>query len=253
MSTLPAEHIASMIQVDHGTYWWYAVRRGWLSRAVDQARRTFGAVRLADFGCGSGGLLQSLTEAHQLESALGLDSDARMVAIARSRGLPVELVDPARALELAFSPNLWVCADVLEHLEDDRAALESMRSASAPGALLAITVPAHAWLFSDWDVQNGHRRRYDKCGLFDVVTAAGWWVEELSYFFSFLVPAAVWTRLLSRRKRGLEFPRVPPWLNGLLAVAGRLERAVPWSPVGTSLFCLARRASSPGARAVLWA
>src|SRR5213078_89565 len=58
--------------------------------------------------------------------------------------------------------DLAVCLDVLEHLEDDRAALAELRRVVAPGGSLLVTVPAYQWLWSGHDVINHHCRRYTR-------------------------------------------------------------------------------------------
>jgi SAM-dependent methyltransferase len=54
-----------------------------------------------------------------------------------------------------------VCAEVLEHLDDDRAALAELARVLRPGGLLAVTVPANPDRYDWTDRWAGHRRRYD--------------------------------------------------------------------------------------------
>ena len=57
-----------------------------------------------------------------------------------------------------------VSFNVLEHIEDDRAALaqlaEALRASHAPVRRLVSFVPAHSWALSDLDRYYGHFRRY---------------------------------------------------------------------------------------------
>ena len=46
--------------------------------------------------------------------------------------------------------------DVIEHIEDDLAALRAARRCSAPAGMLLLTVPALMLLWSDHDVCNHH-------------------------------------------------------------------------------------------------
>ena len=56
-----------------------------------------------------------------------------------------------------------VCAlDVMEHVEDDTAALKEMKRVCRPGGMICITVPALKILWGQHDVVNGHYRRYKK-------------------------------------------------------------------------------------------
>lgn len=76
--------------------------------------------------------------------------------------------------------------DVVEHMADDLAFLRSMHAALIPGGRIYLTVPAHAWLWSDEDTIAGHFRRYSLAMLTDVVRRAGLRVEFASYFFRVL-------------------------------------------------------------------
>lgn len=63
-----------------------------------------------------------------------------------------------------------VCAfEVLEHLEDDRAALEAWHALLRPGGLLLVSTPMHQHRFGPWDVMVGHYRRYSRHELADLL------------------------------------------------------------------------------------
>ena len=96
-----------------------------------------------------------------------------------------------------------VCLNVLEHIEDDRAALARMAGLLAPGGRLIIQVPQHQALFSPMDRELGHFRRYDADQLTEKLTAAGLSVVGVKNFnalgsLGWLVNA----RLLGRRRLG---------------------------------------------------
>ena len=60
----------------------------------------------------------------------------------------------------AFDTILYL--DVLEHIEDDRAELMRARDLLAPGGSLIVLAPAHQWLFTPFDREVGHFRRYNR-------------------------------------------------------------------------------------------
>ena len=72
--------------------------------------------------------------------------------------------------------------NVLEHVEDDRAELAYAWDALKPGGRLLVFVPALQWLYSDFDRQVGHLRRYRRGALAAAARAAGFVVERARYF-----------------------------------------------------------------------
>jgi SAM-dependent methyltransferase len=82
-----------------------------------------------DVGCGEGSLLQELAARSPGIALAGVDVSAQALALARRR-LPQATFC---ALDLTRAPlrrtfDLVICTDVLEHIEDDRAALRNMRA-----------------------------------------------------------------------------------------------------------------------------
>jgi SAM-dependent methyltransferase len=88
--------------------------------------------------------------------------------------------------------------DVLEHIDRDADVLTNIRRALRPGGGFLVTVPQHAWLWSDTDVAAHHVRRYARAELRDKLRAAGFEVLRVTSFVSLLLPA-MW---LARRRRG---------------------------------------------------
>jgi SAM-dependent methyltransferase len=84
--------------------------------------------------------------------------------------------------------------DVLEHIEDSSSFLEEIIRALRPGGLLFLTVPAHPFLFSDYDQAIGHFRRYTIKSLDKELSGTGFMKIESRYFFSGLVLPAIFLR-----------------------------------------------------------
>ena len=81
------------------------------------------------------------------------------------------------------SVDCAVLMDVLEHVDDDVGLLRAVDRVLAPAGQFLITVPAHAFLWSDHDDFLGHRRRYNRRQLLDVLERGGLEVVECFYFY----------------------------------------------------------------------
>ena len=177
-------------------HWWYRGRRRVIRGVIAQLPLPDGRVRVLDAGCGSG---RNMVELQGLGDVTGVELSSTSVRLARARGVGEVL--EGSVLEMPFvadSFDLAVCLDVIEHLQDDLAALRELRRVVAPGGFLLVTVPAYQRLWSGHDRLNHHYRRYERGGLLRTSNAAGWECVRTTYFNSLLLPVAVALRALSR-------------------------------------------------------
>ena len=129
--------------------------------------------------------------------------------------------------------------DVLEHQPDDRAFLGTLFERMPPGARLILTVPALQSLWSSWDAQLGHVRRYDRTSLSNVIAQFPFEVRELTYLFPELLAPAI-ARRFGRGPTGREeFPVLPKALNASLTALGSVSLKLrQFMPLGTSLLAV---------------
>lgn len=77
-------------------------------------------------------------------------------------------------LEVSGDPvDSVVAINVLEHIEDDVAALESLARLVNPGGTIVLWVPAYPALYGDFDRKVGHVRRYTPATMRRAVEGAG--------------------------------------------------------------------------------
>ena len=228
-------------------HWWFRGRRRVL---VDLLREVAGprvsSLRILDYGCGTGGNTSGYAS---LGAVVGVEPDAAAVRLARERGGAQYC--RSDGTQLPFRQGAFdavVASDVLEHIEDDFAAVYEIARVLRPGGAAIISVPAHQWLFSQHDAALHHFRRYSKAGLRELLERGGLRVRRLSYWNAALFPAICLHRLLVKPRRGPE-PRsdtsLSPWpineaLAALLAAEAVVLRHAPL-PWGLSLVGVAER------------
>jgi SAM-dependent methyltransferase len=119
-----------------------------------------------------------------------------------------------------------VLGEVLEHIEDDRHALEEVRRVLRPEGVLALSVPANPKLYGPSDVWAGHVRRYTRPQLLETCAAAGFTVDRcLGWGFplSRLYHRHVYERYLDRRGPAAPHRRHRP-LVGVVGALIQLDR-----------------------------
>lgn len=231
--------------VDDG--WWYEARRAFLADVLADVDVSEGIA--LDVGCGAGGSLAVLSA---LGAKLTVGTDLVPEALAHAVGkVPGAELLASRAEDVPLrsgTAGLLVSLDVLEHLDDDVAALREYHRLLRPGGLLIVTGPAYPGLWAEHDEWAGHRRRYTRQGMVSAVKTAGFEVERETNYFSFLVPPAILMRRTPLRRLfsgSDDDASASPLVSRVLGTAARLERAVlrrrPELSVGLSLLVVARR------------
>ena len=210
------------------THWWFEGRRAVIWALLRRAAATEG-LRLLDAGCGTG---RNLIEFGPLGVARGVDSSPEAIEFCRRRGVQDASEGQIEALPFEnASFDLILATDVIEHLEDDRAAMSELRRVCAPGGRMLATVPAYGWLWSQHDSAHHHFRRYTLRQLRRRLRATGWEPRQWSYFNTVLLPPIAAVRLLGRRRAAPDGERpdlrlTPPGLNRVLEQPMRLEAAL---------------------------
>ena len=224
-------------------HWWYRARRRIIADLIRREVRPPADAQILELGCGTGHNLAMLSGFGHVDG-LELDEEARTISEERlgrkimSSPLPELGEVPDRHYDLigAF--------DVIEHIDDDHAALASIATKLKPAGKFVMTVPAHQWMWSAHDVVNHHKRRYSKPSLKALIERSPMELERVGYFNSFLFPLAVAERAASKvRGKNDADVRLPPApINAAFEKIFEAERYLVGRlplPPGLSLFAVA--------------
>jgi SAM-dependent methyltransferase len=246
-ANMPEAFLADTLEKVRRHPWWIA--RAKLARAILEKHGVRPPQTVADAGCGWGTNLDALEKSGY--QVTGFDISRRIL----------EMIDqPARTLvELDFNQPLpadharfdsLLALDVIEHIDDDRAAVAGMARLLKPGGTAIVSVPALPELFSEFDAIQGHRRRYLPETLRAAFANTGLEVREIFWWGSWMVP--ILRRSRNRvagsprpAKTYSDYLKLPPWpVPWLMSLAYAREHspAVRGTlKTGTSLFAVATR------------
>ncbi len=225
---------------------------------LGRLRRATAVSSVLEIGAGQGAVGVMLARRY---AYTGLEPDPTSFAAARARfdaaGVQeivqgdLSVLAPGRAFDL-------VCAfEVLEHIEDDAAAVAEWSAWIGPGGWLLVSVPAGRHRFGAADRKAGHFRRYDRDDISRLLAAAGLVdISVVTYGFPAGYVLEAGRNVLARRLetansmsdrtaasgRWLQPPDWAAPATHLLAAPLRLaQRPFGSSRLGTGLVALAKR------------
>lgn len=198
-----------------------------LANARNYQRWVFDAVqpylgrRILEFGSGIGNMSQWLPADELLVLT---ETEPALLDLLRSRApdyfgarvsgvrisdldLTRDASDPDRVAELErYALDTIVSFNVLEHIEDDRAALallfDVLRASPAPQRRLVSFVPAQAWALSQMDRFYGHFRRYSASRIQELSRQIAPDAElSLTPFNALGLAGWVWTTMILKRTK----------------------------------------------------
>lgn len=244
------EQLYSIFDATTENHWWFVGRRKIVLNLVRKITAGDPRPRILDIGCGAGATLKRLEE---LGEATGVDISGQAVSYSRQRGC--RRICRVEEEQLPFGDDtvdLVVSLDVIEHLDNDYLHLREYRRVLRPGGSLLLTVPALAWLWSNHDRANRHRRRYSRPGLKRLLEDEGWTIDRLSYYCAFMFPLIMPIKLISRLVSRTISDYDPAWNFKLpgLGLNYLFSRIFAWEaswlprrnfPIGSSLLAVGRK------------
>lgn len=142
----------------------------------------------------------------------------------------------------ATNSSWFLISDVIEHIENDGAFLDTLNSLSrktAPAYCL-VTVPAYQSLFSEHDTMLGHYRRYDLTQLKELCTSHKMEIKDSGYFFfSLLLPRFIFKRFRNKKTKTIDH-----WNGG--AFITRILSSILWLDFKTGRFLKKMGINLPG-------
>jgi glycosyltransferase involved in cell wall biosynthesis len=190
--------------------------------------------RVLEIGSGTGNLTRQLVPRETyyasdinplyLDSLKGLTHDRPY--------LHVSLTDVTKAETFPKVPGGFdtvVCLNVIEHVDDDRGALENIRRVLAPGGRAIILVPHGPQLMGTLDEVLGHHRRYTLESLQQLAEQAGFDVQQTILFNRAGWPAW-WLNGMVLKRRTFGLGQILA-LNALTPIFRRIDTRLPCPPL----------------------
>ena len=202
--------------------------------------------KILEIGCGNGVVLKQFNE--QLNKSVD-GCDLNLYALNMIKDVPgkkyvYNIYDLDKQLVNQY--DTVILLDVVEHIGNDVEFLKTASKHLKPGGHVLINVPALQSLFSRYDTQAGHQRRYNKKSLRSLCNNAGLDLVGLEYWGLSLLPMAFIRKfilLAVAQDKIIEtgFKPPAPWMHKVFKFMMRIETKLFKSPfLGSSLVMVAK-------------
>lgn len=131
-----------------------------------------------------------------------------------------------------------VYINVLEHINDDQGELCATHNALRKGGHLLVFVPSLSWLYSNFDRDVGHIRRYEKKELIRLVQDSGFSIINIRYLD--FPGIFAWYIVFVTLKKQMKTDGVSFYDRTLIPVIRRIESFIA-PPIGKNLILIGQK------------
>lgn len=232
----------AMVEKNH---WWFSSKRKLFIKLLKKNLKEKNPL-IADVGCGTGEMICSIKEIGFFP--LGFDENQTAIDYCKEKELLVYKENFfEKKQEIIF--DVVFLLDVLEHIENDKDAINILFSRLKPSGFLFLNVPAFQFLYSNHDRVMGHYRRYIVKETRKLLERAGFEIVQIGYWNFFLfTPITIYRtigRFLKIKSKNSEVGKVFYPINFLLKILLKIElflisKGISF-PIGTSIYCIAQK------------
>ena len=207
------------------SFWVRSRNRLFKSIVYDQMAPT-GKTKFLEIGCGTGNFIQQIVENENLEIT-GSEIYLKGLLYAKKKLPNVDFIQfDVTQGEIGEEFDLIVAFDVIEHIENDVAAISNINRMLHKGGGLIMTVPQHMFLWSKLDEIVKHKRRYSRRELVTKLQENGFDISYSTSFLFVLFPLMLISRMFDKGRdqsqsdevaleKRVKFPNVLNWIFDL--------------------------------------
>lgn len=155
---------------------------------------------IMEIGCSSGYLIRDLKKTFSSALIIGADVVKEpLFKLAKVLpGVPLLRFDLLKCPLPNGIVDVLIMLNVLEHIEDDKAAMRMAFNLIKPGGALIVEVPAGSYLYDDYDAELFHFRRYSTDKLEKKLIDTGFNLVRKSHLGFLLFPAFLIVKLKNK-------------------------------------------------------
>jgi 2-polyprenyl-3-methyl-5-hydroxy-6-metoxy-1,4-benzoquinol methylase len=203
---------------------WVSSRNRLFKSIVQRHLLPTGKTKFLEIGCATGDFIQQIAQNKNLEIT-GSEIYLKGLVYAKKNLPSVDFVQfDVTQGKIGEQFHIITAFDVIEHIENDNAALTNISQMLNKDGVLIVSVPQHLFLWSKLDEIVKHKRRYSRRDLIDKLKSNDFDIDYATSFLFILFPLMLLSRLFDR---GRDRP---------LSDEQELEKRVKFSGVLNTIF-----------------
>lgn len=232
---------------------WVRSRNRLFKSIVQDHLVAIGKTKFLEIGCGIGGFIQQIVENENLEIT-GSEIYLKGLLYAKKNLPNVDFIqfDVTQGV-VGEEFDIIAAFDVIEHIENDVAAISNIYKMLRRGGSLIVTVPQHMFLWSKLDEIVKHKRRYSRREMVTKLQKNGFDISYCTSFLFVLFPLMLISRMFDKRRdqsqsdevaleKRVKFSNVLNWIfDRLMRIDETLIRLGISLPFGGTLVVVARK------------
>ena len=202
---------------------WETSRKNVLHTFLKHSNIDFPVDRIVDIGSGDAYVIHTLVEKKMAKRYFAIDIAYTPEVVAQlkennynSEVIYVQSLKDYLEKYPSDENSLFLCMDVLEHLEDEKIILDDLKSYGNNQYFFAV--PAFQSVFSSHDVLLGHYRRYTLEQLNSLLIKNQFEIIDKGYYFTSLLLFRIFDKFLKKEKKRLSIIGKPERLRHFLSI-----------------------------------
>ena len=232
---------------------WVHSRNRLFKKVVYEHLAATGKTKFLEIGCGTGSFIRQLVDNEKL-LITGSEIYLKGLLYAKENVPNVDFIQldvTQGSIDEKF--DIIAAFDVIEHVENDVAAISNINQMLNKGGVLVISVPQHMYLWSSLDEIVKHKRRYSRRELVSKLTQNGFNISLVTSFVFSLFPLMLISRLFDKGRdqsqsdemeleKKVKFSSLINWIFDLIMRIDEVLIRVGVSlPFGGTLLIVARK------------
>lgn len=201
---------------------WVSSRNRLFKGIVQRYMLPKGKTKFLEIGCGTGDFIQQIVENPRME-VTGSEIYLKGLQYAKKKLPNVDFIQfDITQGNIGEQFDIIAAFDVIEHIENDAAALLNVSHMLEKDGVLILSVPQHMFLWSKLDEIVKHKRRYSRRELVRKLEENGFAIDYATSFLCILFPLMLISRILDKGESHAGSPEVE--LEKRVKFSGMLNR-----------------------------